>query len=56
MKKRIPEFMSYGLGMGAGTVLYTGFLSSAHKVDWGRAIFVAVFCSVIAYFWPRKKD
>ena len=56
MKKKFPQFVSVGLGVATGTLLYTRFLGEAHEFDWGRAAFVGIFCATIAFIWPSKKN
>ena len=56
MKKTFPHFVSVGLGVATGTLLYTRFLGEAHEFDWGRAAFVGIFCATIAFIWPSKKN
>lgn len=56
MKKVFPQFVSVGLGVATGTLLYTRFLGEAHEFDWGRAAFVGIFCATIAFIWPSKKN
>ena len=56
MKKKIPQFVSVGLGVATGTLLYTRFLGAAHEFDWGRAAFVGIFCATITFIWPSKKN
>ena len=41
--KRLPHGLSVGIGIAAGTLLYTGFLSSTQEFDWYRALFVGTF-------------
>ncbi|MCX7289671.1 hypothetical protein [Janthinobacterium sp.] len=56
MKKKFPQFVSVGLGVATGTLLYTRFLGADHEFDWGRAAFVGIFCATIAFIWPSKKN
>lgn len=56
MKKKLPQVVSIGLGVATGTLLYTRFLGVAHEFDWGRAVFVGIFCAAIAFIWPPKKN
>ena len=56
MKKKFPQFISVGLGVATGTLIYTRFLGAAHEFDWGRAAFVGIFCATIAFIWPSKKN
>jgi hypothetical protein len=53
--KRLPHGLSVGIGIAAGTLLYTGFLSSTQEFDWYRALFVGTVCGLVAAAWPRKK-
>jgi len=50
----MKQSLMTGAGAACGTLLYTGFLSSAATFDWGRAIFVGAFCGLCALLWPRK--
>jgi len=52
----MKNFLITASATAVGTLLYTGFLSSAHEPDWGRAAFVGVFCGVCSAVWPRKKQ
>lgn len=47
MTKKSWNAIYSGLGIGAGTLLYTRFLSNAHQYDWERAIFVGAFSAVV---------
>lgn len=42
----MKNFLIVAAGGAVGTLLYTGFLSSAHELDWTRAAFVGVFCGL----------
>ncbi|QKY09481.1 hypothetical protein [Janthinobacterium lividum] len=54
--KKFPQFVSVGLGVATGTLLYTRFLGEDHEFDWGRAAFVGIFCATIAFIWPSEKN
>jgi hypothetical protein len=56
LKIKFPQFVSVGLGVATGTLLYTRLLGAAHDLDWGRAAFVGIFCATIAFIWPSKKN
>jgi hypothetical protein len=51
----MKNFLSTGSGTAIGTLLYTGFLSTAHEFDWARAAFVGVVCGACAVVWSKKK-
>lgn len=55
MKKFLPRSIAIGAGVATGTLIYTGFLASAHEFAWGRAFFVGVFCGLVVAVWPRRK-
>ena len=51
----MKTFLSMALGGAAGTLIYTGWISSAQELDWGRALFVGIAVGFAAMFWPQKK-
>jgi hypothetical protein len=51
----MKQFLFTAAGAATGTLLYTGFISSAQELDWGRALFVGLACGCGAVFWPRNK-
>lgn len=52
------RFVVPALSAAVGTLLYTRFLSDAHQLDWGRAMFVGLFCglgsAIFSVTWPKK--
>jgi hypothetical protein len=55
LKDVMKTLPSTAFGAAFGTLLYTGFLSTAHAFDWGRAAFVGVCCGIVSAAWSRKK-
>jgi len=53
--QNMKNFLSTGSGTAIGTLIYTGFLSTAHEFDWARAAFVGVVCGACAVVWSKKK-
>jgi hypothetical protein len=57
-KKFMKRVVGFALGMAIGTLIYTRFLSEAHQLDWGRAVFVGVFAglgrAIYSLAWRRK--
>ncbi len=51
----MKQFILAALGGATGTLVYTGFISSAQEADWGRALFVGIAIGCATVFWPRKK-
>ncbi|UVW28399.1 hypothetical protein [Massilia sp. H6] len=51
----MKTFLAMALGGAAGTLIYTGWISSAQELDWGRALFVGIAVGFGAIFWPQKK-
>ena len=49
------KFLLPAFGGATGTLVYTGLISSAHELDWGRAIFVGLAIGMAALLWPPKK-
>jgi hypothetical protein len=52
--KNMKNFLSTASGTAIGTLLYTGFLSTAHEFDWARAAFVGVVCGACSAVWSKK--
>jgi hypothetical protein len=42
----MKQLVVSAFGAAVGTLLYTRFLSDAHQLDWGRAVFVGLFVAV----------
>lgn len=47
----MKHFVVSATSSAAGTLLYTRFLSNAHQLDWGRAMFVGIFAGLISIFF-----
>ena len=47
----MKHFVVSATSSAAGTLLYTRFLSHAHQLDWGRAMFVGIFAGLISIFF-----
>ena len=42
----MKRFIVLAVGAAVGTLLYTRFLSDAHQLEWGRAVFVGLFSAL----------
>lgn len=51
----MKRFLLTACGGATGTLIYTGFISSAQELDWARAIFVGIGCGCAALVLPRNK-
>jgi hypothetical protein len=48
----MTRFVVPALSAAVGTLLYTGFFSDVHQLDWARALFVGLFAGLgNATFW-----
>jgi len=56
MTKNLQSVLYSGLGSGLGTLVYTRFIGESHRLDWRRAIFVAIFCAVGSWLWLRTRS
>jgi hypothetical protein len=58
IRKFMNRFVVPTLSAAVGTLLYTRFLSDAHQLDWGRAIFVGLFSglgsAIFSVTWSHK--
>jgi hypothetical protein len=51
----MKNFLVMACGGATGTVIYTGWIGSAHEIDWARAVFVGIAVGFACIFWPQKK-
>ena len=49
----MKQFVVSALAAAVGTLLYTRFLSDAHQLDLGRAVFVGLFAALgsVVFSW-----
>jgi len=52
----MSKFITTGIAVMVGILIYTRFTSSAHHFDWPRAIFIGLFTSLALFFYSRFKS
>lgn len=52
----MKTFLLAAAGGAVGTLIYTGFISDTHALDWYRAAFVGCVIGLVAALSARKKN